>query len=42
LQETAKTPGALAGNELPQTEKQKDASEALVGSRNADVKKAAD
>ena len=35
LQEAAKTPGAVAGNELLQAEKQRDAAEALVNSRKA-------
>ena len=38
----AKTPGAVAGNELLQAEKQKDAAEAVVASRRASVKTAAD
>jgi membrane fusion protein (multidrug efflux system) len=40
LQEAAKTPGAVAGNELLQAEKQRDASQALVDSRKAAVKTA--
>ncbi len=40
LQEAAKTPGAVAGNELLQAEKQRDAARALVDSRNAAVKTA--
>ena len=42
LAEAAKTPGAVAGNELIQALKQKDAAEALVQSRKAAVKTAAD
>jgi len=38
LQEAAKTPGAVAGNELIQVQKQKDAAEALVQSRKAAVR----
>jgi membrane fusion protein, multidrug efflux system len=40
LQEAAKTPGAVAGNELLQAEKQKDAAQALVDSRKAAVRSA--
>ncbi|MCU1250470.1 MAG: efflux transporter, family, subunit [Edaphobacter sp.] len=40
LQEAAKTPGAVAGSELLQAEKQRDASQALVDSRKAAVKTA--
>jgi membrane fusion protein (multidrug efflux system) len=40
LQEAAKTPGAIAGNELLQAEKQRDASQALVDSREAAVRAA--
>lgn len=42
LQEAAKTPGAVAGNELTQAEKQKDAADAVVESRKAGVKTATD
>jgi membrane fusion protein, multidrug efflux system len=42
LTEAAKTPGAVAGNELIQAQKQKDAAEALVASRRAAVGAAAD
>lgn len=42
LAEAAKTPGAVAGNELIQAQKQKDAADALVTSRKAAVKTAAD
>lgn len=42
LAEAAKTPGAVAGNELIQIQKQKDAADALVTSRKAAVKTAAD
>ena len=35
LEEAAKTPGAVAGNELLQAEKQRDAAQALVDSRKA-------
>lgn len=40
LQEAAKTPGAVAGNELVQAEKQKDAAASLVESREAAVRSA--
>jgi membrane fusion protein (multidrug efflux system) len=40
LEEAAKTPGAVAGNELLQAQKQKDAAQALVDSRKAAVKTA--
>src|SRR6516164_1908912 len=40
--DAAKTPGAVAGNELLQVQKQKDASDALVESRKAAVKAAQD
>jgi membrane fusion protein, multidrug efflux system len=40
LQEAAKTPGAVAGNELLQAEKQRDAAQALVESRKAAVRTA--
>jgi membrane fusion protein (multidrug efflux system) len=40
LEEAAKTPGAVAGNELLQAEKQKDAAQALVDSRKAAVRSA--
>jgi len=40
LQEAAKTPGAVAGNELVQAEKQKDAATSLVESRQAAVRSA--
>ena len=40
LQEAAKTPGAVAGNELLQAQKQSDAAHALVDSRNAAVRTA--
>lgn len=42
LAEAAKTPGAVAGNELIQAQKQGDAAQALVASRRAAVKTAAD
>jgi membrane fusion protein, multidrug efflux system len=42
LQEAAKTPGAVAGNELLQAEKQRDAAQALVDSRKAAVRTAED
>src|ERR1700733_3034142 len=42
LQEAAKTPGAVAGNELLQAEKQRDAAEALVNSRKAALRTAKD
>lgn len=42
LAEAAKTPGAVAGNELIQAQKQKEAADALVASRNAAVKTAED
>jgi RND family efflux transporter MFP subunit len=35
LQEAAKTPGAVAGNELVQSEKERDAAQSLVSSRKA-------
>ncbi|MGC1297263.1 MAG: efflux RND transporter periplasmic adaptor subunit [Alloacidobacterium sp.] len=40
LQEAAKTPGAVAGNELLQADKQRDATQALVDSRKAAVRTA--
>jgi RND family efflux transporter MFP subunit len=40
LQEAAKTPGAVAGNELVQAEKQKDAADSLLLSRTAAVRAA--
>ncbi len=40
LQEAAKTPGAVAGNELLQAQKQRDATQALVDSRKAAVRTA--
>jgi membrane fusion protein (multidrug efflux system) len=40
LQEAAETPGAVAGNELLQAQKQRDAAQALVDSRKAAVKTA--
>ena len=40
LQEAAKTPGAVAGNELLQAQKQRDATQALVNSRQAAVRAA--
>jgi RND family efflux transporter MFP subunit len=40
LEEAAKTPGAVAGNELLQVQKQKDAAQALVNSRKAAVETA--
>jgi membrane fusion protein, multidrug efflux system len=40
LQEAAKTPGAVAGNELLQADKQRDAAQALVDSRKAAVRTA--
>jgi RND family efflux transporter MFP subunit len=40
LADAAKTPGAVAGNELVQAQKQKDASEALVLSRKAAMESA--
>ncbi|ADV83470.1 efflux RND transporter periplasmic adaptor subunit [Terriglobus saanensis] len=40
LQEAAKTPGAVAGNELEQAEKQKEAAASLVESRRAAVRSA--
>ena len=42
LQEAAKTPGAVAGNELLQAQKQSDAAQALVESRKAAVRTAGD
>jgi membrane fusion protein, multidrug efflux system len=42
LQDAAKTPGAVAGNELLQAEKQRDAAQALVDSRKAAVRTAKD
>jgi membrane fusion protein, multidrug efflux system len=42
LQEAAKTPGAVAGNELLQAEKQREAAQALVDSRKAAVRTAKD
>jgi membrane fusion protein, multidrug efflux system len=41
LLEAAKTPGAVAGNELIQAQKQKEATEAVVQAREASVKAAA-
>jgi membrane fusion protein (multidrug efflux system) len=38
LEEAAKTPGAVAGNELLQAQKQRDAAQALVDSRKAAVR----
>lgn len=40
LQEAAKTPGAVAGNELLQAQKQRDAAQALADSRKAAVQNA--
>jgi RND family efflux transporter MFP subunit len=40
LQEAAKTPGAVAGNELLQAQKQQDAAQAVVDSRKAAVRTA--
>jgi RND family efflux transporter MFP subunit len=40
MQEAAKTPGAVAGNELVQVQKQRDAAQALVSSRKAAVRTA--
>jgi membrane fusion protein, multidrug efflux system len=40
LEEAAKTPGAVAGNELLQAQKQRDAAQALVDSRKAAVRTA--
>jgi membrane fusion protein, multidrug efflux system len=40
LQEAAKTPGAVAGNELLQAQKQRDAAQALIDSRKAAVRAA--
>ncbi|MCU1323937.1 MAG: efflux transporter, family, subunit [Acidobacteriaceae bacterium] len=40
LEEAAKTPGAVAGNELLQVQKQRDAAQALVDSRKAAVRTA--
>jgi RND family efflux transporter MFP subunit len=42
LQEAAKTPGAVAGNELLQAEKQRDAARSLVESRKAATRAAQD
>jgi membrane fusion protein, multidrug efflux system len=42
LQEAAKTPGAVAGNELVQADKQKEAADSLVLSRKAAVRSAKD
>jgi RND family efflux transporter MFP subunit len=42
MQEAAKTPGAVAGNELILSEKEKDAADSLVKSRNAAVRVAKD
>ena len=42
LTEASKTPGAVAGNELVQAQKQKEAADALVSSRQAAVKTAED
>jgi RND family efflux transporter MFP subunit len=42
MAEAAKTPGAIAGNELLQAQKQKDAADALVASRKASVRTAED
>jgi membrane fusion protein (multidrug efflux system) len=42
LQEAAKTPGAVAGNELTQAQKQKEAADAVVQGRKAAVRTASD
>jgi membrane fusion protein, multidrug efflux system len=42
LQEASKTPGAVAGNELVQLEKERDAAQSLVGSRKAATRAAED
>jgi len=42
LQEASKTPGAVAGNELLQLEKERDAAQSLVSSRKAATRAAAD
>ena len=42
LQEASKTPGAVAGNELVQAEKQRDAAHSLVNSRKAATRAAQD
>src|SRR5260370_36776811 len=42
LQEASKTPGAVAGNELVQLEKERDAAECLVSSRKAATRAAED
>jgi membrane fusion protein, multidrug efflux system len=42
IQEAARTPGAVAGNELIQAQKQKEASDAVVLSRRATVRTASD
>jgi membrane fusion protein, multidrug efflux system len=42
LQEAAKTPGAVAGNELVQSQKERDAAESLVSSRKAATRAAED
>ena len=42
LREAARTPGAVAGNELTQAQKQKEAADALVLSRKAAVRTASD
>jgi membrane fusion protein, multidrug efflux system len=42
LQEASKTPGAVAGNELVQSQKERDAAESLVSSRKAATRAAAD
>src|SRR6266571_4900397 len=42
LQEASKTPGAVAGNELVQSEKERDAAQSLVSSRKAATRAADD
>jgi RND family efflux transporter MFP subunit len=42
LQEASKTPGAVAGNELVQSEKERDAAQSLVSSRKAATRAAED
>jgi membrane fusion protein, multidrug efflux system len=42
LQEASKTPGAVAGNELVQSQKERDAAESLVSSRKAATRAAED
>lgn len=42
IQEASKTPGAVAGNELVQSEKERDAAQSLVSSRKAATRAAAD